>query len=129
VTELSVGLEAELTRLVEWADTALAMGSGDLEVLATPRLVAWAEAATCAAVDAGLDPQHTTVGTRVVFEHLRGSPVHQEIKVNAQLVHVEGRVLRFDVTAQNVADGTVLGQGEFTRVVVSSDRFMRGLPG
>ena len=127
MTELSVGLGAELTRLVEWADTALAMGSGDLEVLATPRLVAWAEAATCAAVAAALDPQQTTVGTRVVFEHMRASPVRQEVKLNARLVHVEGRVLRFDVTAQNGADGMMLAQGELTRVVVGSDRFMQGL--
>jgi fluoroacetyl-CoA thioesterase len=133
VTGLAVGLRAELTRRVSPADTALSVGSGDLQVLATPRLLAWAEAATCAAVAAALDPQQTTVGTRVDFEHLRGSPVHQQVQVTAQLVHVGGRVLRFDVTARNAvggADGgTVLAHGELTRVVVRRDRFMQGLTG
>ena len=129
MTGLAVGLRAELTRQVGPADTALSVGSGDLQVLATPRLLAWAEAATCEAVAAALDPQQTTVGTRVDFQHLRGSPVHQQVQVTAQLVHVGGKVLRFDVTARNPDGGTVLAHGELTRVVVRRDRFMQGLTG
>jgi fluoroacetyl-CoA thioesterase len=129
VTGPAVGMHAALTRKVSEADTALSVGSGDLEVLATPRLVAWAEAATCAAVAEALDPRQTTVGTRVAFQHLRGSPVHQRVSVNAQLVHVDGRLLRFDVTAHSVADGSVLAHGELTRIVVSRDRFMQRLTG
>ena len=129
MTGLAVGLRAELTRQVGLADTALSVGSGDLQVLATPRLLAWAEAATCEAVAAALDPQQTTVGTRVDFQHLRGSPVHQQVQVTAQLVHVGGKVLRFDVTARNPDGGTVLAHGELTRVVVRRDRFMQGLTG
>jgi fluoroacetyl-CoA thioesterase len=127
VTGVAVGLRAELTREVGTADTAVSVGSGDLRVLATPRLLAWAEAATCAAVADGLDPQLTSVGTRVDLQHLRGSPVHQQIQVIAELVHVDGRLLRFDVTARNLDDGTVLAHGELTRVVVRRDRFMQGL--
>jgi fluoroacetyl-CoA thioesterase len=129
VTGVAVGLRAELTRLVHKADTALSVGSGDLEVLATPRLIAWAEAASCAAVAAALDPRQTTVGTRMVFQHLRGSPVHQQVRVNARLAHVDGRLLRFDVTAESVAHGALLAHGELTRVVVSRDRFMQRLKG
>jgi fluoroacetyl-CoA thioesterase len=129
VTGVAVGLHAELTRQVGPADTALSVGSGDLQVLATPRLLAWAEEASCAAVAAALDPQQTTVGTRVDFQHLRGSPLHQHVQVSAQLVHVDGRVLRFDVTARNADGGTVLAHGELTRVVVRRDRFMQGLTG
>ena len=129
MTGLAVGLRAELTRQVGPEDTALSVGSGDLQVLATPRLLAWAEAATCEAVAAALDPQQTTVGTRVDFQHLRGSPVHQQVQVTAQLVHVGGKVLRFDVTARNPDGGTVLAHGELTRVVVRRDRFMQGLTG
>jgi fluoroacetyl-CoA thioesterase len=110
--------------MVGKADTAISEGSGDLEVLATPRLIAWAEAATCAAVAEELDPQLTTVGTRVAFLHLRASPVHQEVRVNARLVHVDGRLLRFDVSAESAA-GSLLAHGELTRVVVSRDPFMQ----
>jgi fluoroacetyl-CoA thioesterase len=127
VTGMSVGLRGELNRTVGAEDTALALGSGDLAVLATPRLVAWAEAATCGAVADALDPRQTTVGTRVVFHHVRGSSIGQQVKVNAQLVRVEGRVLRFDCTARSVSDGTVLAHGELTRVVVGRDRFIKGL--
>jgi fluoroacetyl-CoA thioesterase len=105
----------------------LTVGSGDLEVLATPRLIAWAEAAACAAVAGALDPRHTTVGTRVAFQHLRGSLVDQEVQVTAQLVHVDGKLLRFDVTAESLNDGSVLAHGELTRVVVGRDRFMQRL--
>jgi fluoroacetyl-CoA thioesterase len=129
VTGVTVGLHAELTRKVGRADTALSVGSGDLEVLATPRLLAWAEAASCAAVADALDPRQTTVGTRVTFQHVRGSRVHQQVRVNAQLVHVDGRLLRFDVTAESVADGSVLAHGELTRVLVSRERFMQRLSG
>jgi fluoroacetyl-CoA thioesterase len=74
-----------------------------------------------------LDPRQTTVGTRVVLYHVRGSSIGQQVKVNAQLVRVEGRVLRFDVTARSVSDGTVLAHGELTRVVVGRDRFIKEL--
>jgi fluoroacetyl-CoA thioesterase len=120
------GAEAVLTRTVTADDTARALGSGDLEVLATPRLLAWCEAATVAAVAAAIDPSRTTVGTRVELEHLRACLVGSTVEVRASLGHVDGRLLRFEVVATDPA-GALLGRATVTRVVVDRDRFLARL--
>lgn len=117
---------ATVTHTVTDADTAAALGSGDLAVLGTPRLVAWCEEATCAALD--LDPASTSVGTRVDVEHLAASPVGAEVTATATLVHEDGRLLRFQVAAHD-AHGTLLGTGEIRRVVVDRERFLARVPG
>ena len=106
-------------------DTALAVGSGDLPVLGTPRLLAWMEAATCAAVEGSLDGA-TSVGTRVSVEHLAASGVGEAIEVTASLTHRDGRLLRFAVEATD-ARGRLVGQGEVTRVAVDPERFLARL--
>lgn len=111
-------------------DTAAALGSGGLAVLATPRLLAWCEAATCAAVDPELDDGATSVGTRVSLEHLAASPVGQEVEVTASRTHVDGRLHKFTVAARHLggkSDQKVIGSGEVTRVVVDEERFLSRL--
>ncbi|NYJ02127.1 putative thioesterase [Nocardioides thalensis] len=111
-------------------DTALALGSGSLPVLATPRLLAWCEAATCAAIEDDLGPGQTSVGTRVELQHLAASAVGQEVEVSARVVHADGRLRRFSVAVRNVVDGEpgkLAGSGEVTRVVVDAERFLSRL--
>jgi predicted thioesterase len=121
------GRQAALTFTVTVDDTATALGSGDVPVLATPRLLAWMEAATVAALADGLTPDETSVGTRVGLEHRGASPVGAVVSVTADLVHVDGRLLRFSVVAE---DGSgVAGVGEVTRVVVDRARFLSRLGG
>lgn len=103
-------------------DTARALGSGDLPVLATPRLLAWCEAASCRAVADDLPEGRTSVGTRVTLEHLRPTPVGVPVRVTAEVVHADGRLLRFAVRAE--AGDDLVATGEVTRVVVDADRFM-----
>ena len=95
-------MEATLSFTVTDDDTALAVGSGSLPVLGTPRLLAWCEAATCAAIDPTLDAASTSVGTRVELEHVGASPVGQEVEVTASASYVDGRLHRFTVAARNV---------------------------
>jgi predicted thioesterase len=121
---MDVGERSTLRFTVSDGDTALALGSGSLPVLATPRLLAWCESTTCAVVDAHLEDTRTSVGTRVRLDHLAASPVGAEVEVTATLAHVDGRLLRFDVAAAHVADDKVVGHGEVTRVVVDRERFM-----
>ncbi len=123
---IDVGRSASISRTVTAADTAAALGSGDLPVLATPRLLAWCESATCDAVDDSLQPERTTVGSRVSLTHERPSPVGARVVVRAAVSHVDGRLLRFQVVAEH-ADGTVVGHGEITRVVVDRERFLSRL--
>src|SRR5690242_7969348 len=115
------GLSATLERLVDEQDTALAVGSGSLPVLGTPRLLAWCEAATCAALEGALEEGSTSVGTRVSLEHTAPSVVGAALTVTASVVHVDGRLVRFTVAARQ--DGRLVGSGEVTRVVVDSERF------
>lgn len=116
-------MDATLRFTVTDADTAIAVGSGSLPVLGTPRLLAWCEAATCAAIDPTLPDGSTSVGTRVELEHVGASPVGQEVEVTASASYVDGRLHRFTVAARNLG-GKVVGTGEITRVVVDAERFM-----
>jgi len=120
------GEAATLRWTVGQEDTARALGSGSLDVLATPRLVAWAEAATCAAIDPSLEQSQTSVGTRVALEHRAASPVGADIAVTARVMHRDGRLVRFEVVGHDDAD-QVVGHGEITRVVVDRERFLSRL--
>ncbi len=119
-------MEATLGFTVTEADTAVAVGSGSLPVLGTPRLLAWCEAATCAAIDPTLPAGSTSVGTRVELEHRAASPVGAEVRVTASASYVDGRLHRFTVVAHH-ADGKVVATGEITRLVVDSAKFLSRL--
>ena len=133
---LAAGLRATVRAVVTGADTAEAMGSGDLPVLATPRLLALAEAATVAAVAPQLADGLTTVGTAVSLEHRKASPLGAEIVVEAELTEVDGRRLVFGFIARPAgADAAgsdaddfdadvVVGAGTVERVVVDGARFL-----
>lgn len=122
---------ARLTFTVTDDDTARAVGSGSLPVLGTPRLLAWCEATTCAAIESALPEGGTSVGTRVSLEHQAASPVGAEVEVTASVTHVDGRLHRFTVAARHVSgtatDGKVVATGEITRVVVDAERFLSRL--
>ena len=115
---------AQVTHTVEDGDTAIALGSGDLPVLGTPRLLAWCEEATCAALD--LDGKSSSVGTRVDIEHLAASAVGTVVTATATVIHADGRLRRFQVTAHD-GSGQLIGTGEVRRVVVDRERFMARL--
>jgi fluoroacetyl-CoA thioesterase len=100
VPGLAAGLRATVRAAVTDADTAEAMGSGNLPVLATPRLLALAEAATVAAVAPNLTDGLTTVGTAVSLEHRKASPLGAEVVVEAELTEVDGRRLVFGFIAR-----------------------------
>jgi predicted thioesterase len=116
--------EATLVFTVAETDTARAVGSGDLDVLGTPVLLAWAEATTCAAAAELVKEGQTSVGTRVSLEHRAASPVGEVVRVMARQVFHDGRLLRYEVTAVDDASGSVLGHGDVTRVIVDRDRFL-----
>jgi fluoroacetyl-CoA thioesterase len=125
---LSAGLRATVRVVVTEADTATAMGSGDVPVLATPRLLALAEAAAVAAVAPYLGPGLTSVGTSVSMEHRRASPLGAEVVVEAELTEVTGKRLEFSFIAR-AGGGTedmVIGAGTHERVIVDRARFLAG---
>jgi predicted thioesterase len=121
---LEPGLEATFRYTVTEADTAAAVGSGEVPVLATPRVLALAERATVAAVAGALAAGATTVGVRVELDHLAPSPVGAELEVHAVLERVAGRRLQFAVRVRD-RERPVAG-GSITRVVVDAAAFLRG---
>jgi predicted thioesterase len=107
------------------ADTSIALGSGDVPVLATPRLVAWLEAATVDAAASSTGPGQMTVGTGVRVAHRRATFVGGTVTVEATLAGpADGGRLRFLVRAVD-ATGEVVADGEIDRVVVDRERFLR----
>jgi len=119
--EIDVGRHAELTMVVGIEDTAIAMGSGSVEVLATPRIVAWVEAAAVAAIADAVAPGATSVGIRIDLAHKAPALIGTEVTAAATVDAVEGRAITFVVTA--FADGVELALGEHTRVIVEEARF------
>ena len=119
---VAVGLKGEARLVVGESDTARALGSGDVNVLGTPRLVALFEEATVDALRGMLEPGQSSVGMRVQIDHLQPTPIGAEVVVEAQLDKVEGRRITFTVTATD--SGGLVAAGKVTRVMVDVERFM-----
>lgn len=122
---LEPGLRASTITMVERSDTAQQVGSGDVPVLATPRLLALAEMVTVQAIDRRLSPEQTSVGTRVELAHLAASPLGAHVSVSAELVEVDGNRLLFTFEARQ--DDLVVGHGTVERAVVNRERFLARL--
>ena len=122
-----VGLQGQVVVRIEESDTDQALGSGDVRVLGTPRLIALLEEASVAAIGAVVDDNETSVGTRIDVAHRRPTPVGAEVVASSRVVSVDGRKVTFEVSADHVlpsgerVDG--IGRGTVTRAVVSRDDF------
>ena len=121
------GLCGIVSLVVEAGDTALAQQTGDVPVLATPRLVRLAEEATLRAVEGKLERGTTSVGYRVQMDHLAPVPVGDQVRAEAVLEAVEGRRLTFRVSLTD--DRGLVGAGRITRVIVERDRFIERATG
>jgi len=120
--ELPVGLTARVELTVTDADTAQTLGSGDVPVLGTPRVLALAEAATVLATTSRLPTGMTTVGTSVSLTHTRPTPIGGTVVAVARLSTVEDSRLRFDVSVRS--GETEVASGTIERVVVDRHRFV-----
>jgi fluoroacetyl-CoA thioesterase len=116
------GLTGSVELVVTDADTAVAHRSGDVPVLATPRIIALVEEAAVAAVAGTLPEGETTVSMRVQVDHLLPSPIGARVVASAKLDKVEGRRLTFSVAVND--DRGLVAAGKVTRVVVERHRFL-----
>jgi predicted thioesterase len=119
---VATGVRAEVAMVVGEHDTARALGSGDVDVLGTPRLLALCEEACCRSIAASLAPGSTTVGMKVRLDHLQPSPIGSKVVADAVLSKAEGRRLTFNVSASD--DRGLVAVGKVVRVVVDVERFM-----
>ncbi len=120
--EITVGMKGEAATLVEREDTAKEVGSGDLLVYATPCMVALMEGAACEAIADALSDTQTTVGTALNIEHVSATPVGLEVRAEAEVTAVEGKVITFDVRAFD--ESGEIGKGTHKRVIVNSQKFL-----
>ena len=120
--EITVGMKGEAATLVEREDTAKEVGSGDLLVYATPCMVALMEGAACEAIAGTLGENQTTVGTALNIEHISATPVGLEVRAEAQVTAVEGKVITFEVRAFDEAGE--IGRGTHKRVIVNPQKFL-----
>jgi predicted thioesterase len=116
------GISASIDHVVDDSDTAIALGSGTVPVLATPRVVGLFERASVEALQGRLAPGETSVGLRVEVTHISPTKVGSRIHVESTLEKTEGRRLIFMVSARD--DRGLVAAGKVTRVIVDFDQFM-----
>ena len=103
-------------------ETAIKMGSGDLEVYATPAMIAVMENAAKSMIIDELPNGYTTVGIEMNVKHIKSSPIGANIKCKATLLKVDGKKLFFDVEASD--DKGTIGTGSHIRYIVNANNFM-----
>ena len=120
--QIEPGMIGRVSTVAEREDTAAEVGSGDLLVYATPCMVALMEGAACEAIASCLSEGQTTVGTGLNIVHTSATPVGLEVRAEAEVTQVEGKVITFSVRAFDEAGE--IGSGTHTRVVVNSQKFL-----
>ena len=120
--EITVGMKATVETAVEREDTAAEVGSGSLLVYATPCMVALMEGAACEAIAEAIGENQTTVGIALNIEHLSATPVGMEVRAEAEVIAVEGKIITFELHAFDEAGE--IGKGVHKRCIVNSQKFL-----
>ena len=120
--EILIGMKGEASTLVEREDTAAEVGSGSLLVYATPCMVALMEGAACEAIADALGEDQSSVGIALNIEHLSATPVGLEVRAEAEVTAVEGKIITFSLTAYDEAGK--IGEGTHKRCVVNTQKFL-----
>ena len=119
---IEIGLRYTSELIVTDAVTAIAVGSGDMPVLATPMMMALMENAAMMAVKEELPEGCTTVGGHIESSHLKPSKIGDMIRAVAEVTKVDGKKIEFKVAAYS--GDTLLGEGTHLRFIVDREKFM-----
>lgn len=121
--EITIGFKTQKSRIIDESMLACNMGSGELEVFATPSMVALMENAAAACLKEFLDEGETSVGTYLEINHTSATPNGLTVSASAEVTAVNGREVTFSVAA---SDGTgSIGEGVHKRFVVNSEKFIK----
>ena len=120
--EITIGMKGEVGTTVEREDTAKEVGSGSLLVYATPCMVALMEGASCEASEEALAEGQTTVGTALNIEHISATPVGLDVRAEATVTAVDGKVITFEVKAFDEAGE--IGHGTHKRAIINAQKFL-----
>lgn len=119
---LEIGIKNRKSTEVTLQNTAVSVGSGTLEVFATPAMCALMEATAAESVETLVDEGCTTVGTRLNITHVSATPVGMSVHCESELTAIEGRKLMFKVTAFD--EKGIIGEGEHDRFIINAEKFM-----
>lgn len=122
---IEIGLQHTSELTVTDAVTAIAIGSGDMPVLATPMMMALMENAAMLAVKDKLSEGSTTVGGHIESSHLKPSKVGDKVSATAEVTKVDGKKIEFKLAAYS--GDTLLGEGTHLRFIVDRERFLSKL--
>lgn len=123
--KVRVGLIGEAITSVTEAQTAQQMGSGSLNVFATPAMIALMEAACVSTIDSYLSPGKASVGIAIEVQHLSATPIGERINVMAEITQVEGRRVTLEVRAWD--EHELIGEGKHTRYIIDVESFLSRL--
>jgi fluoroacetyl-CoA thioesterase len=119
---IRVGLIGEAITTVTSDLTAVTMGSGSVNVYATPAMIALMEAAAVSAIDPYLSEERTSVGIDINVQHLSATPVGERITAMAEVTRIDGKRVILEVRAWDERE--IIGQGTHTRYIINIDEFM-----
>lgn len=118
---LEAGIKGEQKVEVVYENTATAVGSGVLEVFATPCMIALMEKTACDSVIPYLEEGDGSVGTELNIRHVAATPIGMTVRCESELVEVDGRRLVFDVKAYDEVG--LIGEGRHERFIVNNEKF------
>lgn len=119
---LNIGLKKTFVYKVNYQNLASQVGSGDLDVLATPSLLAFMENSAKELVNEELSELDSTVGINVEMSHLAPTKLNDEVKVECELINVEGRILTFNILAYD--SNNLVSKMMHKRCIVNKEKFM-----
>lgn len=119
---LEVGIKGHKEIVVTQENTAKAMGSGTLDVFATPSMIALMENTAFESVQPELEEGSGTVGTALNVKHVSATPVGMKVTCDTELIKVDGRALTFSVKAYD--ETGLIGEGEHERFIIFADKFL-----
>lgn len=120
--KIVIGMKGIAATTAEKEDTALEVGSGSLLVYATPCMIALMEGAACEAIMEGLDEGETSVGIELNIQHTAATPVGMEVRAEAEVTAVDGKIITFEIRAFDEAGE--IGKGTHKRAVINAQRFL-----
>ena len=123
--EIVPGMTGEASTIVDPEKTARHLGSGGIDVYATPAMIALMEAAAVAAIDKHLSEGQASVGTALDVKHLAATPLRQQVRARAEVLAVDGRRVDFRVQSWDAQE--LIGEGTHTRFIIDIERFEKRL--
>lgn len=120
--DINIGMKSYAEVMVNKDNIATTIGSGSLEVFATPMMAALMEKSALNAIDHSMENDETTVGTMLNITHSSPTPIGMRVKASAEVIQINGREITFKVIAED--EKAIIGEGIHKRVVVSEKKFI-----